>query len=234
VAEVRLILAHGHDVSARALATRWGSDTLLLTVGDLHEAQWSLELDRDGGARTELASPAGRPLPVEGVVNRLGVITPTDLRRVHPEDRQYAAAELTAFMLAWLDACPATVLNRPGAGSLNGPAWYPEQWAAAAVAVGLQVQGIRRQLAFAAAGAAAAPRPACGEVANARVVGDTCFGDVHPAVGERLCALSRLAGTPLLAATVDGHGPEARVRDLSVWPDLADPVVADAVAAALR
>jgi hypothetical protein len=234
VAEVRLILAHESDASARALASRWGSEALLLTVADLHRARWCLELDQDGRARTGLASAAGTPLPVDGVVNRLGVITPADLPRVHPEDRQYAAAELTAFMLAWLDASPVPVLNRPGAGSLNGPAWYPEQWAAAAVAVGLQVPGIRRRVALAAAGGCPAPDPARGDVASARVVVGTCFGDVHPAVGERLCELARFAGTPLLAATVEGHGPAARVRNLSVWPDLADPVVSDAVAAALR
>lgn len=231
---MRLILAHGHDVSARVLATRWGREALLLTVADLHRARWCLELDREGCARTELAGADGAPLRVEGVVNRLGVIAAADLPRVHPEDRQYAAAELTAFLLAWLDACPARVLNRPGAGSLNGPAWYPEQWAAAAVTVGLRVAGIRRRVALAHAGPPLASDPAWDDAVSARVVGDTCFGDVHPALGERLCALARLARTPLLAATVEDHGPDARVQNLSVWPDLADPVVADAVVAALR
>ena len=66
------------------------------------------------------------------------------------------------------------------------------------------------------------------------VVGDVCFGDVHPLLGKRLCELGRLARTPLLTATVSGPGARARVRDISAWPDLADPEVADAVAAALR
>lgn len=232
---MRLILAHGHDISARALAARWGSEALLLTVAHLHRAPWCLELDQDGCARTELTGAAGTPLPVEGVVNRLGVITTADLSRVHPQDRQYAAAELTAFLLAWLDACPAPVLNRPSAGCLNGPAWYPEQWAAAAIAVGLRVAGsVRRRVALATAGPPLAPDPGWDDAVSARIVGDACFGDVHPALGQRLCALARLARTPLLAATVQDHGPDARVRDLSVWPDLADPAVADALAAALR
>lgn len=231
---MRLILAHAHDVSARALAARWGSDALLLTVAGLHRARWCLELDRDGRAHTELADTAGVPLPLEGVVNRLGVVTAADLPPVHPDDRQYAAVELGAFLLAWLDACPVPVLNRPAAGSLNGPAWYPEQWAAAAAAAGLRVAGSRRRVTLATAGPQLPPDPLRDGEVSARVVGDTWFGGVHPVLGRRLCALARLAGTPLLAATVAGPGPEAPVRDISVWPDLSGPEVADAIAAALR
>src|SRR5437763_13611984 len=109
-----LILAHGHDFSARALAARWGSRALLLTVAELHRARWHLDMDVDGRVRTGLATAEGTPIPVTGVVNRLGWITATELARVHPADRAYAAAELTAFLLAWLDACPAPVLNPPG------------------------------------------------------------------------------------------------------------------------
>jgi hypothetical protein len=100
--------------------------------------------------------------------------------------------------------------------------------------VGLRVAAVRRRVELATAGPPLPPDPVRhGEVA-ARVVGDTCFGDVHPALGERLCSLARLAGTPLLAATVTGPGRDARVRDISLWPDLSAPETADAVAAALR
>lgn len=230
---VRLILAHDHDVSARALARRWGSKALLLTVADLRHARWCLELDPDGRVRTELTSPDGRPVRVDGVVNRLGGIMAAHLPRVHLEDRSYAAAELGAFLRAWLDACPAPVLNRPCGESLNGPAWNLEQWAAAAVSVGLRVEDIERHVELATTGAALEPAPAWDDAIGASVVGDTCFGDVHPEVGGRLRALARLAGTALFAATAEGPGPDARVRHFSVWPDLADPAVADAVAALL-
>jgi hypothetical protein len=244
-----LILAHAHDSSARALADRWGDEALLLTVGDLHRARWRLEVDRDGRVAAELATADGTPIPVTGVVNRLGVLTGADLSRVRAEDRPYAAAELTAFLLAWLDACPAPVLNPPNPRCLNGPAWYPEQWADAAASVGLRVPAVHRRVgsvkatsrdsespkvAFTDLGAE--PPEAVPEWEGAvrvHVIGAVCVGDVDRALGRRLGELARLAGTPLLTATVSGPGPHAQVRDISAWPDLADPGVADAVAAAL-
>ncbi|MFC0430582.1 hypothetical protein [Kutzneria buriramensis] len=226
---MRLILTHRNDFPARALATRWGSEALLLTVDELHRTRWNLELDSDGQVRTELADESGAPVPVDGVVNRLGVVRPSDLPHVHREDRPYAAAELTAFLLAWLDACPVPVLNRPDSGWLSGPAWYPEQWAAEATALGLRVATRRQRVAL----AAAEPVLVWDKAISASVVGDRCFGDVHPAVGERLCALADAAGATLLAATVAGPRPDAQVRDFSTWPDVSDPMVADAIATTL-
>jgi hypothetical protein len=228
---VRLILAHRNDFPARALAARWGSEALLLTVGELHRARWNLELDSDGRVRTELADETGAPVPVDGVVNRLGMVLPSDLPHVHREDRPYAAAELTAFLLAWLDSCPATVLNRPDSGWLSGPAWYAEQWASEAAAVGLRVATRRRRISL--AGVATEPIAVWNKAISVSVVGGRCFGDVHPDVGERMCALADAAGATLLAATVAGSGPDAQVRDFSTWPDVSDPMVADAIAAVL-
>jgi hypothetical protein len=226
-----LILAHAHDRAARALATRWGSEALLVTAGALHELRWWLDVDRDGRVHTGLETAGGTPVPVTGVVNRLGVVTGADLPGVRSGDRAYAGAELTAFLLAWLDACPAPVLNPPDPRCLNGPPWFPEQWAEVAASVGLEAEAAGRRLGLEAAPASAVPE--WPDAVRAHVVGDVCVGDVHPAVGERLCELGRVARTPLLAATVSGRGPRARVRDISAWPDLADPEVADAVGAAL-
>jgi hypothetical protein len=148
---------------------------------------------------------------------------------VHREDRPYAAAELTAFLLAGLDACPAPVLNRPDSGWLSGPARHPEEWAADATALGLRVPARRQRVAL----AAAAPIAVWDKAISVSVVGDRWFGDVHPDVGERLCALADAAGATLLAATVAGPGSDAQVRDFSTWPDVSDPMVADAIAGQL-
>ncbi len=226
---MRLILAHRDDFPARALATRWGSEARLLAVDELHRARWNLELDSDGRVWTELADETRAPVPVDGVVNRLGVVLPSDLPHVHREDRPYAATELTAFLLAWLDACPAPVLNRPDSGWLCGPAWYPEQWAAEATALGLRVPARRQRVAL----ATAEPIAVWDKAISASVVGDRWFGEVHPAIGERLCALAAAAGATLLAATVAGPGPDAQVRDFSTLPDVSDPAVADAIAGQL-
>lgn len=225
-----LILAHAHDLPARALAARWGSRALLLTVAGLHRWRWRLDVAVDGRVAAELAAPDGTPVPVTGVVNRLGWIAPADLARVHPVDREYAAAELTAFLLAWLDACPAPVLNPPGPRSLNGPAWSAEQWADAAASAGLRAGAVHRRLSL-----AEPPVPVLEWTCpiSAHVVGDVCVGAVHPLIGTRLCALAKAAGISLLTATVSGPGPRAAVRDISAWPDVGQPEVADALAALL-
>jgi hypothetical protein len=230
---MKLILAHRHDASAQALAGRWGDDALLLTAADLHRFRWRLELDPDGAVRTGLATAGGDPVPVDGVLNRLGVISEADLRRIRPSDRLYATAEFTAFLTAWLDACPAPVLNRPQGGGLNGPAWGPEHWATAAARVGLRPSAVRRRIALGIS-AQPEPDPVWPEAVAVRMVAGRCFGDVHPEVAGRLAELARVARTPLLAATVEGPGPQARAREFSAWPDLSDPEVADAVADALR
>jgi hypothetical protein len=228
---VRLILAHARDEPARALARRWGGDALLLTPGDLHRSRWRLDVDHLGSARATLRHD-GRATQIEAVVSRLGGIGGVELRRVRPEDRDYAAAELTAFLLAWLDACRCPVLNPPVDGSLNGPPWHPEHWAAAATRVGLAVHEVRRCV---APGRAAAPDTAGpGTGVGATVVAGRCVGAVHPVLARRLCALAAAAGTPLLGATVDGAGAGAAVADLTAWPDVADPEVADALALALE
>jgi hypothetical protein len=223
-----LILAYAHDVGARVLADRWGSDAILLTGDCLRRARWYLEVSPDGDVRAELATATGTPVPVTGVVNRLGVVTMADLPGVHPDDQAYAAAELTAFLTAWLHACPVPVVNPPTTTALNGPAWYPERWVAAAVAVGLRAE-VRRQV----GGAPSTPDPAWAGARQAHVVGDTCLGDVHDVVRRKMVALARHARTPMLTATVSGDGPDAAARDFSVWPDLTDPAVTEAVTAVM-
>lgn len=222
-----LILAYAHDAGAAALAERWGSDALLLTGAGLRRARWYLEVDGAGRARAEVATANGTRVPVTGVVNRLGVLTAADLPGVHPDDRAYAAAELTAFLTAWLHACPAPVVNPPTTTALNGPAWHPERWAAAAVAVGLRAEVHRR------VGEPSTPDPVWTDARGAHVVGDTCVGDVHAEVRRKLVTLARNAGTPMLTATVSDAGPDAAVRDISMWPDLTDPAVTEALTAVL-
>ena len=137
---MRLILAHRHDVAARELAARWGGEALLLTPADLHDERLLLTVNGRGEARAELPS---RP-SVTSVLSRLAGVGPADLDHVDPQDLGYAAAELDAFLRAWLGAWPGPVVNRPTTTCLNGPGWRPEQWILAAAAAGLPVRPVRR------------------------------------------------------------------------------------------
>jgi hypothetical protein len=207
---MRLILAHEGDGPARQLAARWGPDAILLHPGDLHTESLSLTVDTDGTANAELRS---RPR-VTSVVSRIGGVGPGDLHHIDRQDLAYAAAELDAFLRAWLLAWPGPVLNRPTTTSLNGPGWRTAQWAVAATAAGLTM---------------GPPGPVPGAVPVA-VVGDRFFGDVPASVGQLLCALAEAAGCTLLAALMN---PDGTLAQAGASPDVSAPQVADALASLL-
>lgn len=213
-----LVLAHASDQTVLALTERWPLAARLVTPADVCAEGWILEID--GAA--EGSPSAMQPSAVTGVITRLGGIGPADLPSVHATDRGYAAAELGAFLLAWLDGCPVPVINRPEPGSLNGPAWSPAQWVLAAHQAGLPVVPLRLG---SSPGFAGDPSPANGggvspEGVTIMVVGDRVIGDVHPSLGEGAVRLARSAGTPLLGVTLDGVAAASRFVEASVCPAL--------------
>jgi hypothetical protein len=229
---MRLILAHRHDSAAHELAARWAGDGLLLTPADLHTERMSLTVDPDGRASATLPS---RP-EVTAILSRLGGVGPADLTHVDPRDVAYAAAELDAFLRAWLLAWPGPVLNRPTTTCLNGPGWRPEQWAVAAAAHGLRVRPVRRVAApdvpppVPAAAPVPAPDGTTTDPARVTVLGDRWFGPVDAATGARLCALARHAGCTLMDAMV---GADGLVLHAGAWPDVGAPDTAAALATLL-
>lgn len=231
-ADVRLVLASCHDAAARTLAERWGpARTVLVTPADLSQPGWAHSVGRGGDGAT--AAAGGRVLAadeLDGVVVRIAAVPVGELGHVRAEDRGYAAAEMTAFLLAWLDACPCPVVNRPTPGCLNGPPWRKAQWAHAAAAVGLPVAAAGRD----GAGEEGAPtgRDGAGEVI-ATVVGERCLGGAHPRRTDQARRLAARAGVDLLAVRFGGAGPDAPFLGADVWPDVADLAVADALDARL-
>lgn len=228
---MRLVLAHEHDAAARALVARWRERAVLLTPTDLHRERWILRVDEGG---TALACLPSRP-DVTSVVCRLGGVGRRDLAHVRAEDLDYAAAELDAFLRAWLTAWAGPVANRPSTTCLNGPGWRPEQWVAAAAAVGITMRPVRREVDFRAAvpvvRAATPPAPDHStDLARVTVVRDRWFGPVDEEVGRALCSLARAAGCVVLGAEVGGIRPQVAVGAPSAWPDVSAPEVADALA----
>ena len=244
---MRLILAHDHDVAARELVARWGSDAVLLTPAELSSERLLLHVDEDGAAQAELASGPR----ITSVLTRLGGISAADLPHIDPQDAVYAAAELDAFLRAWLGVWPGPVVNRPSTTCLNGPGWRPEQWVTAATAVGLRANPVTRRATRAeiphrpdtspaervtpasnsnsAAPAGNTKGGATAHPSRVTVVGGNWFGVVGEEIGFKLCGLAEAVGCSALEAIlVDGV-----VMQVSAWPDVADPGVADALARVL-
>jgi len=220
-----LVLAHASDRTARELTERWPHACRLVTPADVCAEGWALEID------DAAAGPPGAALPgvVRGVVTRLGGIGPADLAGVHVTDRGYAAAELAAFLLAWLDDCPVPVISRPEPGSLNGPAWSAAQWALAAHLADLAVLPLRLGSSLESAGDSPGADDVPPDDVTVTVIGDRVIGDVHPRLSQGAARLAHAAGTRLLGVTFDGREAESRFAGASVCPAL-PPRAAEALA----
>ena len=81
---------------------------------------------------------------IRGVLSLLPRVAESELTQIMPTQRPYVAAEMMAFLVAWLASLPCVVLNQPTPLNLTGPSWYPEQWVREARRAGLQTRECRR------------------------------------------------------------------------------------------
>jgi hypothetical protein len=78
-----------------------------------------------------------RPESIGGLVNRIRYLPTRHFARANADDRAYATAELSAFLLAWLSGIPGRVLNPARPFALGGGAMYPATIVHAAATAGL-------------------------------------------------------------------------------------------------
>jgi hypothetical protein len=196
----------------------------VITAHDLAQPGWTLTI---GGAPTLVVG--GAPVParaVTAVITRIAGVTTAELPFIHAEDRDYAAAEMQAFLVALLTSLTCPVLNRPTPASLCGPAWSREQWVLAAARAGVPVATVTRR---AYAGGAVVRGPAEPPRRIVHVVGETCAGDPDPALHAAAVAVARAAGTELLRVAFDATAGAPRFLDADTWIDVADLAVATAL-----
>src|SRR5439155_2268431 len=179
------------------LAARWGSHGVaLLTCSDLSLAGWR---HAPNNVQMSQAVIAGQLVPAEkitGVFTRLPCVYEQELGHIAPADRAYVAAEMTAFLTAWLSALPCPVLNRPTPTCLSGLNWRPEQWDHAAADLGIPVRTVRREV---AQPAGVLPRTPGRPQATVTIVGHRWFGAVHDTLTAYARRLAVRAGVKLLA-----------------------------------
>lgn len=227
-----LVLASRYDVPAQKLVQRWAEHgAALVTPDDLCAPGWRY----DDGSAADLSAVAGgvplRAADLRGVYVRLPAVPEAELSLIRSEERVYVAAEMTAFLLAWLTRLPCPVINRPRATSLAGPSWRPEQWLHAATREGLPVVPLRRSTSVSGTYAAceAPTRPDTQVI----VVGQTCLGEASPLGKESARRLARAADVEVLAVQLAGPWHAPAVAGAHVFPDPRDPRVADALLALL-
>ena len=138
-----VIVASRFDADAQALGAGWPGPALVLTPADLSMKGWR----HVTGADENTAVIGGRMVAaseIDGVLTRLPAVLESELGSITAGDRAYVAAEMTAWLAAWLSDLPCPVLNRPSPVHLIGPAWSREQWLLAARRLGIPAVTVSR------------------------------------------------------------------------------------------
>jgi len=230
-----LILASQWDPAAKALAARWADcGAELLTPRDLSLAGWRQSSAAPGGA---IAILDGRPVPqreITSVLTRLPCVDPRELLHILPEDRDYIAAEMTAFLLFWLSRLTCPVLNAPVAPCLSGPFWRQEKWVHLASQAGIRARPVHRTVPRTAQRNVAAHTPLAEDSSETSptsitVVGHRTFGDADPGLRRTALRIAALAQVDLLAVNFSSPERDAQFLAANIFPDLTDIPLSDAV-----
>jgi hypothetical protein len=228
-----LIVASRDDWAAQSLADRWGKlDAHVLTTHDLSRPGWTV---RFGAPDDGTAIVGGRRVgmgEVRGVLVRLSAVTARELPFVVPEDRDYAAAEMTAFLRCWLTGLRCPVLNRPSPQSLSGPGWGPAQWVHVAAGLGIPVRSFRQRAAL-GEDFPIEPPYTVQDAVTITVIGSRSFGECSGGLADQARALAAAAGVEWLAVRFAGRDPGATFLDVDPAPGVESEDQADALAACL-
>jgi hypothetical protein len=213
-----VIVANGGDAAAASLAAHWGAKSAILTPEDLSASGWRQSLGhiKDGGLNDSVVVQQ-RVIPqreITGVLTRLPAVHAADLPDIDPEDRDYVAAEMTAFLLFWLSRLRCPVINRPTAMSLSGPLWRPEQWVHAAAVLGIAVSAVRRH------SRAEWQRAVPPSARAVNVIGGRCFGEAHPNLVSSARRLAEAAGVALLSVVFSSPDADATFIGAELFPPL--------------
>lgn len=212
-----LVVAGRHDEAADDLAADLGPRALRVRPADLSLPGWTYRVDP---ARRAGAVAAGRFTTGDlgGVVTCLPCVLPADLPHVLARDRDYVAAEMTAFLRAWLADLACPVVNPPTALCLSGPALSPPEWVLLCAGLGFRVapQPLRVE-------GAAGVRGGCRVVVcGASTTATEPCADELPATARRLAAAVRAHWLAVVFADLDAG---AAIVGVDGRPDLRDPDV---------
>jgi hypothetical protein len=241
-----VLLAADSDGAAFRLAERWrveGLDVRELDMSDLARPGWRFEPSAPERWRGVVGGTTVTAADVDAVVSRRPGVVGPDLPWFAAEDREYAAAEVNAFLLAWLSSLRCPVVNRPTPMSLAGAGWSEVEWQRQAAEAGLPVRPLRRFARNDRARDAAVsgppppwtvPPPAGRCVCS--IVGARCLSAPSPELAAAAHRLAAAAGADLLRVELDPDPdrPGAlAVHNVDVWVDLGDPEIARALRAHL-
>jgi hypothetical protein len=227
---VLVVVASRQDEAARSLVTRWTAhDARLLTCEDLSRPGWRYDPEASHLATAVVGGRRVRCREISGVLTRLACVGEWDLEHIAAVDRAYVAAEMTAFLLAWLSGLTCPVVNRPTPLCLSGPNWRPEQWTHAAAGLGIPIRSVDRRVARRSA--EVSPVGAASSPTTVTVVGSRCLGTEEEILRVQARRLAEAAGVSLLGVRFGGRDGEYTFLGADLWPDPSTDEVAGGVLA---
>lgn len=129
-----LVLCSRWDASAHNFVTRFSErDLQILTCAGVSQQGWKIAIrGKHRAAEVGLTAAIGGKRVnqdhIEGVITRLAYVSEKELGHIVPDDRSYVAAEMHAFLFAFLEALPCRIVNRPSLACLYGPNMRAVQW----------------------------------------------------------------------------------------------------------
>ncbi len=220
-----VVLATRHDQACGRLVADWAGQASLLTCQDLSARGWRYGPGGGVGASV-LGGRVARTRDIEGVLTRLPYVDESQLANIIPGDRGYVAAEMTAFLAAWLSSLRCPVLNRPTAAYLMGPYWRREKWVLTAARLGIPVVTAYRSVP--AATHDGLPHLLRGST-TLHVIGRRCVGRADESSCRWAMALAEAAGVGMLRARFAATKAGPAFLDADYWVDVADPDVSNAI-----
>lgn len=186
-----LVIARSGDPAVEMLRAYAPGRVAHATVADLSRTGWRYEV---GNPYRLSACATGRVIrapDIAGVLCRIGAVMPSDLAHIHADDQVFVAAEMNAFLHAWLMQYQGVRFNDPSWVSLAGPNWHPLQWTWLLERLDIPVWSPRR-----ATNAQIVP-----DTLTATLVGSNVFGVEAPELADYTARIARAVRSELLAVT---------------------------------
>lgn len=208
-----VVVGSRHDPGACEIVRQWQPfGAALLACEDLSVSGWRFSPGERGSSQAVIGGHLVRESEIRGVLVRRPQVLQQELPHIAAADREFVAAEMTAFLFAWLSQLSCRVLNGPRGLSLCGPHWRPQQWHQAAAKLGLETVPEESRT---------APED------SVVIVGGRCLGAATAAQAAGAKKLAIAAGVSLLSVWFAPG--TSRFLAASTMPSLSDRRVADAV-----
>ena len=191
-----LVIARSGDPAVAMLRAYAPGRVAHATVADLSRTGWRYEVGNSYGLSACATGRVIRAPDIAGVLCRISAVMPSDLLHIHADDRVYVAAEMNAFLHAWLMQYQGVRFNDPSWVSLAGPNWHPLQWTWLLERLAIPVSSSRRAM----------DAQATADTVTATLVGSKVFGVEPPELADYTARIARAVRSELLAVTFARDG----------------------------